>query len=60
MKCLIYVKHLNVDAVGCVALQLQGPWFDPELGLLPVWGFLCTHGFPPCAQDSFHLPKPCL
>lgn len=31
-----------------VALQPQGPWFDSELGLLSVWGFLL----------SSYIPKP--
>lgn len=32
-----------------VKLQFQGPWFDPELGLLSVWSIFAwgQHGFPP-------------
>lgn len=36
-----------------ICRQLQGLWFDPELGLLPLWTFMCS----PLVHEGF-LPTP--
>lgn len=37
----------------------QGPWFEPELWLLPVQNlaFFFTYGFPQSSPVSLHLPE---
>lgn len=41
--------------VGTAASQLQGPWFYPKLGLLPVWSFVQYHVFPVIQWGSFQV-----
>lgn len=46
-------------AAGSVAdSQLQGLWFDPELGLLTVWSFACSPASVWVSPRSGFLPPP--
>lgn len=55
------LKGEMICAAGSnAASQIQGLCFEPELRLLPVWGFMsfsCLHGFPPGSQVFFPPPK---
>lgn len=51
LGCSDVYKNSHSDTVGCVAnAHLQGLWFEPELGLVSVFSFVCSPHVRSCTK----------